>query len=82
MEGDTVTLQDIFEFATSHDPTRGGGSLKYTGLRPQSAKFEYHNTALPGWMIAHEFGASLGPAPVTLRPDVRPSAAEVRRAFR
>jgi pilus assembly protein CpaF len=81
MEGDTVTLQDIFEFETSHDPAMNGGSLKYSGLRPQSAKFEYNSAALPDWMTAHEFGGSQAAA-LTLRPEVRPSPAEVRRSFR
>jgi pilus assembly protein CpaF len=81
MEGDTVTLQDIFEFETSSDPADDGGTLKYSGLRPQSAKFEYHNTALPDWMTAHEFGGGQAAA-LTLRPEVRPSPAEVRRSFR
>ena len=82
MEGDTITLQDIFEFETSADPAMDGGSLKYSGLRPQSNKFDYHNTPLPEWMTAHEFGGGQGPATLTLRPEVRPSPAEVRRSFR
>ena len=82
MEGDPVTLQDIFEFETSADPALDGGALKYSGLRPMSSKFEYHNTALPDWMTAHEFGGGPGPSPLTLRPEVRPSPAEVRRSFR
>jgi len=60
-----------------------GGSLKYSGLRPMSAKFEYHSKSLPDWMTAHEFGGGVqGPATLTLRPEVRPSPAEVRRSFR
>ncbi len=83
MEGDTVTLQDIFEFESSSDPAMDGGTLKYSGLRPQSSKFEYNNTALPDWMTAHEFGGGVGgPTAMTLRPEVRPSPAEVRRSFR
>ncbi len=82
MEGDTVTLQDIFEFEPSSDPAMDGGSLKYSGLRPMSQKFEYHSTALPDWMTAHEFGGGHVGTPLTLRPEVRPSPAEVRRSFR
>ena len=40
MEGDTVTLQDIFEYKFDKDRADGGGQLVYTGLRPTCDKFE------------------------------------------
>ena len=45
MEGDTVTLQDIFEFETSPDPAKDGGSLNYSGLRPRAPS---SSTTTPG----------------------------------
>jgi len=58
MEGDTVTLQDIFEFRT--DPSLGdsGGALTYTGLRPTCGKFERHGVPLPSYMEQHQFGSA------------------------
>ncbi len=58
MEGDTVTLQDIFEYKYDKAHTEGGGSMVYTGLRPTCNKFERHGVALPKWMESHQFGAA------------------------
>jgi pilus assembly protein CpaF len=75
MEADTITLQHIFEYQTDQHHGEGTGSLRYSGLRPASAKFDYHGVGLPAWMTAHEFGASQSaqarpaqPAPVPARP--------------
>jgi len=67
MEGDTVTLQDIFEFKM--DKALGGdhGALKYTGLRPTCFKFERHGVALPRYMDQHNFGGDRA-APTAGRP--------------
>jgi pilus assembly protein CpaF len=80
MEGDTVTLQDIFEFHV--DPARPelGGSLRYTGLRPVNTKFDFHGIGLPEWMTAHEFGAVQGRSRPMLSDTV--GAAEPRRVGR
>jgi pilus assembly protein CpaF len=56
MEGDTVTLQDIFEYKYDKTHLEGGGALQYTGLRPTCHKFERHGVALPKWMEQHTFG--------------------------
>jgi pilus assembly protein CpaF len=58
MESDTITLQNIFEYQTDLHHAEGKGSLRYSGLRPANAKFDYHGVGLPAWMVAHEFGAS------------------------
>jgi len=57
MEGDTVTLQDIFEYKIDKLHIEAGGALTYTGLRPTSTKFERHGLALPKYMDQHNFGA-------------------------
>ena len=56
MEGETVTLQDIFEFRYEKDGDSGAGQLAYTGLRPVCNKFEKGSIRLPAWMDAHSFG--------------------------
>ncbi len=56
MEGDTVTLQDIFEFQLDKTSQDGTGRLAYTGLRPTCGKFERHGVPLPSYMQQHSFG--------------------------
>jgi pilus assembly protein CpaF len=77
MEGDTVTTQDVFEYHTDKTHLEAGGSLRYTGLRPTSTKFDRHGLALPKYMTAHNFGA---PSPVP--SATRPVRAEGRRLGR
>jgi pilus assembly protein CpaF len=60
MEGDTVTLQDIFEYRIDKNHLDTGGQLGYTGLRPTCGKFERHGVPLPRYMDQHSF--SDGPA--------------------
>jgi len=60
MESDVVTLQDIFEYQTDRTHVGAGGSLKYTGLRPASTKFDLHGIALPRYMLEHDFASSMG----------------------
>ncbi len=60
MEGDTVTLQDIFEYRFDKDRGDGKGQLVYTGLRPTCTKFERNGTGLPAYMDQHSFGAGAG----------------------
>jgi pilus assembly protein CpaF len=55
MEGDTVTLQDIFEYHIDKTHLEAGGTLRYTGLRPTSTKFERRGMALPRYMDQHNF---------------------------
>jgi pilus assembly protein CpaF len=57
MEGDTVTLQDIFEFRTDKETADGKGQLVYSGLRPTCGKFERNGVPLPAYMNQHNFGA-------------------------
>ena len=82
MEGETVTLQDVFEYQTDRTHAEGAGELRYTGLRPTNPKFEYHGVGLPSWMSAHDFGAE--PEPLRARPglDVRRAAVDARRGAR
>jgi pilus assembly protein CpaF len=58
MESDVVTLQEIFEYQTDRTHTGSAGSLRYTGLRPASGKFDLHGIPLPRYMTAHEFGSA------------------------
>ena len=58
MESDVVTLQDVFEYQTDRTHTGSAGSLRYTGLRPTSTKFDLHGIPLPKFMTAHEFGGA------------------------
>ncbi len=62
MEGETVTLQDIFEYRFDKDSGDGSGKLAYTGLRPTCGKFERNGVRLPAFMDQHSFGAER-PAP-------------------
>ncbi len=55
MEGETVTLQDIFEYKVDKTRPDLGGTLAYSGLRPVSGKFERNGVALPSWMDEHSF---------------------------
>src|SRR6202021_2343268 len=55
MEGDTVTLQEIFEYRIDKNPLDTGGQLVYTGLRPTCGKFERHAIPLPRYMHQHSF---------------------------
>ena len=57
MEGDTVTLQDIFEYKFDKHQ-ENGGTMAYTGLRPTCNKFERHGVPLPKWMEQHQFGSA------------------------
>jgi pilus assembly protein CpaF len=83
MEGDTVTLQDIFEYKTDRTHLAAGGTLVYTGLRPTCDKFEKHGVALPRFMEQHSFGG--GPATAgglaerVAQSGVRPVRVEGRR---
>ena len=83
MEGDTVTLQDIFEYRIDKSHLEVGGTLAYTGLRPVSNKFERAAVALPSWMDQHSFSDDRA---VPERPvaafGARPSRADTRRMGR
>jgi pilus assembly protein CpaF len=50
MESDMITLQDLFDYQL--DPGRGesDGTLRPTGLRPTSPKFDRRAVKLPSWM--------------------------------
>jgi pilus assembly protein CpaF len=84
MEGDTVTLQDIFEYRIDKNHVEAGGTLAYTGLRPVSNKFERHGVTLPSWMDQHSFGEDhVSGADRTLASiGARPSRADGRRLGR
>ncbi len=84
MEGDTVTLQEIFEYRIDKGRAELGGMLSYTGLRPTSNKFERHAIPLPAWMDDHSFAEPRAvPERATVAPfGARPSRAEPRRMGR
>jgi pilus assembly protein CpaF len=71
MEGETVTLQDIFEYKIDKTHLEAGGALVYSGLRPTSSKFERHGVALPKYMDQHNFAAELGASGLGERPTLR-----------
>jgi pilus assembly protein CpaF len=66
MESDTITLLDVFEYHADQDHPEGQGSLRYSGLRPSSTKFNYHGVQLPDWMTGHDFAPE--PASIPARP--------------
>jgi pilus assembly protein CpaF len=74
MEGDTVTLQDIFEYRIDKNANDLGGHLAYTGLRPTCGKFERHGVPLPAYMDQHSFGDERAVASAPAAPE-RPVAA-------
>jgi pilus assembly protein CpaF len=85
MEGETVTLQEIFEYRFEKDGAEAGGRLVYTGLRPTCGKFERNGVPLPAYMDQHSFGddRSGQPAPaVTERPAASPFGVRPARADR
>jgi len=55
MEGETVTLQDIFEYKIDKHHAENAGMLGYTGLRPTCSKFLHNGVSLPSWMDEHDF---------------------------
>lgn len=84
MEGDTVTLQDIFEYRLDKEGEAGKGQLVYTGLRPTCGKFERNGVSLPAYMDQHSFGAAGGAQPAAAAPvtqanfGIRPGRVERR----
>jgi pilus assembly protein CpaF len=58
MESDVITLQDLFDYRIDPDQGESGGTLRPTGLRPTTPKFERRAVKLPSWMsTAHLAGA-------------------------
>jgi pilus assembly protein CpaF len=83
MEGETVTLQDIFEYKVDKARPDLGGSLVYSGLRPVSGKFERNGVPLPVWMEEHNFSDGHGAPERPASPFVaRPSRGDARRLGR
>ena len=83
MEGDTVTLQDIFEYKIDKARTELSGALAYSGLRPVSGKFERNGVPLPGWMDEHSFSDGHVVAERPASPFAgRPARADTRRLGR
>jgi pilus assembly protein CpaF len=86
MEGDIVTLQDIFEYRIDKESADLKGQLTYTGLRPTCPKFERNGVPLPSFMELHSFGGErqaggqpAGPERVTpLDFGIRPGRVERR----
>jgi pilus assembly protein CpaF len=83
MEGETVTLQDIFEYKIDKSQAEIGGTLIYTGLRPVSGKFERNGVRLPSWMEEHNFGEERqAPERPVAAFGARPSRTDARRIGR
>jgi pilus assembly protein CpaF len=93
MEGEVITLQDVFEYYTDPTHLEGGGVLRYTGLRPTNSKFDLHGIRLPDYMAAHQFGSAAAqsagiqaPRPAPAQPGrpapVRPARQDIRRSAR
>ncbi len=81
MEGDTVTLQDIFEYRLDKESGDGRGQLVYSGLRPTCGKFERNGVRLPSYMDQHSFGAERM-APAQPAPVEHPTAGGSAYAIR
>jgi pilus assembly protein CpaF len=56
MESDVITLQDLFDYETDPDSGDSGGSLRPTGLRPTTPKFDRKAVKLPPWMSIANLG--------------------------
>ncbi len=84
MEGETVTLQDIFEYRMDKAHPELGGTLVYSGLRPVSGKFERNGVPLPSWMDDHSFSDGHGtPERQAAAPySARPARSDTRRLGR
>ena len=88
MEGETVTLQDIFEHRIDKDSSEHKGQLVYTGLRPTCNKFERNGVRLPAYMDQHSFAAEQPAGVAPLAADrgsvasfgIRPGRIERRAA--
>jgi pilus assembly protein CpaF len=52
MEADMITMQELFDYHIDPDRGESGGTLRPTGLRPTTAKFERRAIQLPSWMLA------------------------------
>jgi pilus assembly protein CpaF len=78
MEGDTVTLQDIFEFRMDKESGAGKGELVYSGLRPSCGKFERNGIPLPGYMNQHNFGTDRASAAQPAADRVAPADFGIR----
>jgi pilus assembly protein CpaF len=58
MESDMITLQDLFDYHTDSGRGESSGTLRPTGLRPTTAKFDRRAITLPAFMsIANLAGA-------------------------
>jgi len=86
MEGDTVTLQDIFEYRIDKNQNRARRSARLQPVCvPRAASFERHGVRLPRYMDQHSFsdermagagGAVAAPErPVAAAFGTRPSRA-------
>ena len=54
MESDMITLQELFDYQIDPDRGESGGSLRPTGLRPISPKFDRKAVKLPAWMAVSD----------------------------
>ncbi len=50
MESDMITLQDLFDYQLDQGRGESSGTLRPTGLRPTSPKFDRRAVKLPSWM--------------------------------
>jgi pilus assembly protein CpaF len=50
MESDMITLQNLFDYQLDQGRGESGGTLRPTGLRPTSPKFDRRAVRLPSWM--------------------------------
>jgi pilus assembly protein CpaF len=61
MESDMITLQDLFDYHTDSGRGESSGTMRPTGLRPTTSKFDRRAIELPSWMsIANLSGAPAG----------------------
>ena len=86
MEGETVTLQEIFEYKYDKDNVAQPGGLVYTGLRPTCGKFERNGVELPPFMRQHSFSngerEGMAAMPMSAAPAASAFAARPNRIER
>ncbi len=81
LDGDTVMLQDIFEYRIDKADLAAGGALAYTGLRPTAVKFERGGVPLPPYMDQGGGAEERVGQRLAATAFVRPSRAEGRRQY-
>jgi pilus assembly protein CpaF len=69
MESDMITLQDLFDYQIDPEQGESGGTLRPTGLRPTTSKFDRRAVKLPSWMSIAKLAGAPAAATAANRSD-------------